>query len=108
MDTAPMTEIALTDNKDARRFEMKVEGHTAFIEYIIVNDEKIFLTHTEVPEALGGKGIGKAIVKKALDLVRERQYRLVPLCPFVAAYMKRNPEYNDLLDPTVSLGINVK
>ena len=50
-----------------------------------------------------GKGVGKAIVKKALDLVRERKYTLVPLCPFVAAYMKRHPEYTDLLDPTVNI-----
>ena len=105
MDTAHLTDAAeLKDNKEARRYEIKVEGHTAFIEYILVNDEKIFLTHTEVPGALEGKGVGKALVKRVLDQVREKKYRLVPLCPFVAAYMKRNPGYNDLLDPTVRLG----
>lgn len=105
METAHITDTAeLKDNTEARRFEMKVEGHTAFIDYIIVNNEKIFLTHTEVPRALEGKGVGKALVKRVLDIVREKQYKLVPLCPFVAAYMKRDPSYNDLLDPTVSLG----
>ena len=99
MDTAHLTDAAeLKDNQEARRYEMKVEGHTAFIDYILVNDEKIFLTHTEVPRALEGKGVGKALVKKVLDQVREKKYRLVPLCPFVAAYMKRNPGYNDLLE----------
>jgi hypothetical protein len=57
----------------------------------------ITLVHTEVPPALEGKGIGSALVRGVLDLVRGRGLKVVATCPFVAAYMGRHPEYNDLL-----------
>jgi predicted GNAT family acetyltransferase len=89
-------ELTITDNAEKKRFETQVEGHTALIEYIRAKDA-IYLTHTEVPKALGGKGVGSALVKGVLENLEEEALLVAPLCPFVAAYMKRHPEWKRLL-----------
>jgi uncharacterized protein len=91
------TEYKLTDNTEAKQFEMKVDGNTARIEYILMGN-KIFFTHTEVPAPLEGKGVGSMIVKLALENIESRNLKLVPLCPFTAAYIKRHPEWERVLD----------
>lgn len=96
-------ELSITDNPERKRFEAVVDNQTAFIEYIKTPD-KIFLTHTEVPQELSGKGIGKALVKEVLEEVKRLELELVPLCPFVALYIKRNPEWKAL----VMRGINIE
>ena len=92
----------LTDNPDRKQFELAVEGHTARIEYMIMAD-KIFLTHTEVPAELEGKGIGSIIVKLALEEVERRGLKLIPLCPFVGKYITRHPEWKRILADDVNL-----
>jgi predicted GNAT family acetyltransferase len=54
---------------------------------------------TEVPEALEGQGIGSALARGALDDVRAQGLQVIPLCPFVAAFIRRHPEYLDLVSP---------
>ena len=90
-------DLNLVKNEDKKRFEMVVENHTAFVEYILTNDNVMFLTHTEVPKSLEGKGVGGSIVKKALDYIKENNHTLAPLCPFVASYVRKHPEYKALL-----------
>ncbi len=68
----------------------------AKIEYV-KQPGKIYLTHTEVPESLEGKGIGSALVRQVLEDIREKGLILVPLCPFVAAYISQHPEYQILV-----------
>ena len=84
-------------NDDKKRFELEVDGHTAFIEFIIDKDNIMYLTHTEVPNALGGKGVGKNIVEQTLNYMKDNNYKLAPLCPFVAAFLKRNPDWQSIL-----------
>lgn len=84
-------------NYDKKRFELHTEGSFAFIDYILNNENVMFLTHTEVPKELGGKGIGKILVQHSLEYLKENNYKLAPLCPFVAAYVKKNPEWGFLL-----------
>ena len=84
-------------NYDKKRFELHTEGSVAFIDYILNNENIMFLTHTEVPKELGGKGIGKILVQKSLEFLEENNYKLAPLCPFVAAYLKKNPDWGFLL-----------
>jgi len=55
------------------------------------------MTHAEVPSALRGAGVGSALVAGALQLVRARGDKVVPLCPFVARYMQQHPQTGDLL-----------
>ena len=92
-----MSDHELILNEVKKRFEMEVDGHIAFIEYILTNDNVMFLTHTEVPKSLGGKGIGSSIVQKTLNYIKEHDYTLAPLCPFVAKYLVKNPEWQSIL-----------
>ena len=94
---------ALIDQSAKRRFELDIPSVTPYIEYILVKD-KIYLTHTEVPKVHEGKGLGSYIVKKTLDYIREHNLTLIPLCPFVAMYIKRHPEYRDLVLKNINIG----
>lgn len=95
MDNAIPT---LVDNTERKRYEVQVEGQTAFVEYIKAKNA-VYLTHTEVPPVLEGKGIGTALVGAVLQQLKDEQAKLAPLCPFVAAYLKRHPEWKTLLAP---------
>lgn len=86
----------LIDNEEKKQYEFHIDGDLARIEYMKAQG-KIFLTHTEVPAKFEGKGIGSALIKQALDDIRQKELTLVPLCPFVAAYINRHPEYNTLI-----------
>ncbi|MDR3499316.1 MAG: GNAT family N-acetyltransferase [Parvibaculum sp.] len=84
------------DNPEKKRFELTVEGITAYAEYVR-KPGVITFTHTIVPEALGGKGVGSRLAKGALDAVRAEGLKVVPQCPFIAAYIKKHPEYQPLV-----------
>jgi len=89
-------EYKITENTDANRFEMPVDGYVPYIEYSIKAD-KIYLTHTIVPKELGGRGIGSALVKQVLAIIQNRQLKVVPVCSFVEAYIDKHPEWEVLL-----------
>ena len=89
-----MTEVV--NNAAHHRFELEVEGHLAATYYKIA-DGVITFIHTEVPEELGGKGVGSKLVKGALDQVRSKGLKVIAQCPFVKAYIEKHPEYADLL-----------
>lgn len=92
-----MTEIeTLIDNTEENRLELPLNGQPAFIEYILGKD-RITLTHTEVPEEVEGQGVGGRLVKAALLNARERHLKVVPMCRFVAEYIRRHDEYRDLV-----------
>jgi uncharacterized protein len=84
------------DDSARQRFELEVDGALAFVDYQR-DGRKLLLTHAEVPPALRGGGVGSALVKGTLALVRARGEKVVPLCSFVAHYMERHPEVQDLL-----------
>jgi len=92
-----MSDGQFTLNENKHRFELEVDGHIAFIEYILNKDNIMFLTHTEVPPVLEGKGVGSRIVLKALEYIKNQNYTLAPLCPFVAKYLRIHPEWQTLL-----------
>jgi predicted GNAT family acetyltransferase len=84
------------DNPEKHRFELEVEGHTAVTVYQRTPGVITFI-HTEVPDALAGKGVGSALAKGALDLVRKSGDKVVAKCPFIRAYIEKHPEFQDLL-----------
>ena len=92
-----MTATDLIQNSEAKRFELHVEGKIVFIEYIIDKENVMYLTHTEVPQSLSGKGIGSSIVKKVLHFIKDNNYTLAPLCPFVAKYITKHTEWKTIL-----------
>jgi predicted GNAT family acetyltransferase len=88
--------MEVVDNPARHRFELEVDGETAFAAYRFEGNDIVFY-HTVVPDALSGRGIGSRLVRGALEQVRARGLKVVPLCPFVRAYIEKHPEEQDLL-----------
>ena len=86
----------IVDNVARSRYEYVVEEKTAFIDYRR-NNGVITLSYVKVPPELEGRGIGARMVLAALDDIRARGEKVIPQCGFVAAVMRRHPEYQDLL-----------
>jgi uncharacterized protein len=78
------------------RFEIEDQGQVAFLEYNLTGNV-LQLLHTEVPQGLQGKGIASELAKSALDWAREHDKRVDVICEFVGSYLKRHPEYADLV-----------
>ena len=93
------------DKGSKKRFELGENPDVPFVEYILNTQNTIFLTHTEVPVGLEGNGIGGILVGKVLDQIKESGKLMAPLCPFVAAYLKKHPEKAEgILAPGYSIG----
>ncbi|MBO0933667.1 GNAT family N-acetyltransferase [Fibrella aquatilis] len=90
MGTSEQT-VAL--NQDKHRFELRTDGKLSMVVFERVDDHTLALTHTEVHPDLEGQGIGSNLVKQVLDYVDAHSLKIVPLCPFVATYLKRHPDY---------------
>lgn len=84
------------DNPAEHRFELKAGGHVALAYYRLAPGVITF-THTEVPSALSGQGIGSKLARGALEQVRARGLKVVPKCPFIAAFIAKNAEFADLV-----------
>ena len=88
--------LDVTDNDADGHYEVRVDGHLAVIEYERLADRITFI-HTSVPPELEGHGIAGRLARVALDDARTRHLAVIPRCPYVAAYIKRHPEYLDLV-----------
>lgn len=90
-------EYNIVHNEEESRFETEVEGLISVVDYRRRNNLFI-VTHTGVPSQLEGRGIAGAITKALLDYIRENGFKVRPLCPYTKAYIKRHPEYNDIVE----------
>jgi uncharacterized protein len=86
----------VTDNRERSRYELTVEGHTAFAAYRIDGDVITF-THTVVPPELEGRGVASRLILYSLTDVQTRGLGVIAKCPFVAAYIRKHPEWAELL-----------
>ncbi len=96
-----MTDKQASVRHDAaqQRYELLVEGQSlGFAAYSEQGDRMVF-THTEVDPSLSGQGLGSVLAKGALDDARRRGKRVVPQCEFIARYIERHEEWQDLVDP---------
>jgi predicted GNAT family acetyltransferase len=97
----PMTDVAdgvrIADNPAAHRYEVLRHGVVVGISQYALADDVITFLHTEVDLAAEGQGLGSRLAAGALDDVRRRGLRVIAKCPFIAAYLKRHPDYADLL-----------
>ena len=84
------------DNPAHHRYELTVDGVTAYVAYSRAPGT-ITLIHTIVPEALAGRGIGSRLAKFVLDDARHNGEKVIVQCPFIAAFLKKHSEYNDLI-----------
>ena len=93
-----MPTVTVTHEPQAHRYVAHVEGRQAgFAEYQLT-DELVVFTHTEVADECEGMGVASALARSALDDVRETgTHRVLPLCPFIKAWIGKHPDYRDLV-----------
>jgi len=84
------------DNAEEQRFELKIQGQTAFV-YYEIKPGLITLTHTDVPLVMSGQGVASRLIKGSLEQVRARGLKVKAECPFVAGYLGKHQEFADLL-----------
>ena len=90
-------DIRVVDNPEELRYELRVgDARAGFLAYRR-EPGVLVLVHTDVDPAFEGRGLGARLVAGVLADLRSRGLRLVPLCPFVAAYLRRHPEQRDLV-----------
>ena len=91
-----MKDYQMTDNTEAARYELHDGDMIAKIDYVKTRNGRVYLTHTEVFPGWEGKGIGSQIVEKVLTDIQSQGLKVVPSCPFVAAYIRQHPEWECL------------
>ena len=93
-----MLEIKQINRETKGEFVATLNGQKAgLMTYSWAGDEKIIIDHTQVQPAFNGKGVGKELVYKAVEFAREKNLKILPLCPFAAAMFKKNEEIRDVL-----------
>jgi predicted GNAT family acetyltransferase len=90
-------EYVVRDNADELRYEILLDGDVLGEIRYWTQPDAVVLVHTEVASAVEGKGVGTRLVAGALEDIRARGLGVVPLCPFVSAYIRRHPEESDLV-----------
>ena len=91
-------DITVAHRPDERRYELLVgDVHAGELVYRSRGDDVVAFLHTEVDPNVQRRGLGSALVAGALDDARARGLRVVPICPFVDAYIRRHPDYTDLV-----------
>lgn len=83
-------------NSQGHCFELMLEGHRCVLDYTLHNNV-MTVTHTGVPSELGGRGLAAEITKFALNHARAQGWKVIPQCSYVAAYVKKHPEYASLV-----------
>jgi predicted GNAT family acetyltransferase len=91
-----LDDVTVTHNEEAQRFELLVDGHLALSTYRRFPG-RIVLVHTEVPQPLEGHGLAAKLARFALDFARVSHLRVVPLCPYISNFIRKHPEYQDLV-----------
>lgn len=88
--------VEIRHDEDGRRFHAVIDGHSAYLSYRRTAG-RLVLDHTWVPAELERRGIGGKLVRTALDYARAKRLRVVPACPFAAAWIRVHPDYQELL-----------
>ena len=98
--------VEVANNTEKRQFQVELDGETAFAEYRLV-DHGIILPHTVVPEAFEGRGVGSALAKAALGYARDHALKVIPTCPFIAGYIRKHPEWHDIVHDTYKAQLGI-
>jgi predicted GNAT family acetyltransferase len=97
MDPLP---LVVVDRPELERYEIVVGDQVSVLQYRR-RDSQVILAHTEVPESLRNRGLASLLAKRAFDDARRSGTRIIITCPFVTAWLRRHPEYQDLVDARV-------
>lgn len=87
--------MEVVHNQAENRFEIQLDGQLAKLDYM-ENGDSIVMTHVGVPIEFRGHGIAAIITKAGLDYAKSKSLRVIPMCSYVAAYLRRNPQYIEL------------
>lgn len=85
------------DNREQQRFEVHVDRTLAGFAAYRLGDDTVTFTHTEIGDEHEGQGLGSQLASTALDSARDAGLAVIPECSFIAGYLKRHPEYGDLV-----------
>jgi predicted GNAT family acetyltransferase len=95
-----VSDVRVSDHPALERYEVSVDGRRAGLAAYQLEDGLLTFTHTEVDDAYEGQGLGGRLARFALDDARVRGLRVQPLCPFIRGWIKRHPDYADLVVQT--------
>lgn len=98
MTLRPTDDPEVLDNTEAQRYEIRTGPELIGFALYHRNQERITFTHVEIDPAFEGRGLGGRLVRAALDDAKTRELTVVPLCPFVAGWIRRHPDYMDMVD----------
>ncbi|MFW8636041.1 GNAT family N-acetyltransferase [Cribrihabitans pelagius] len=90
-------DIRRAEGESKGRYVLRLDGHEAVMTYSRLGTASIIIDHTEVPEALKGRGAGRALVQRGVEDARAEGRKIVPLCPFAKAQIARHPDWQDVL-----------
>jgi uncharacterized protein len=90
-------EVQVVDSPTTSRYEVLLEGAVVGFCSYRLSDGVVLLPHAEVDPSIGGRGIGTQLARGTLDDLRRQGLKVVPLCPFIVDFIRKNHEYSDLL-----------
>ena len=97
MSESPELQIERRDGPTGGAYHTELDGSTAEMTFSRASPRLIIIDHTDVPDALRGRGVGNQLVARAVSDGREQGFKIIPLCPFAAAQFRKNPDYGDVL-----------
>lgn len=94
-----MAEMTVRDNPEQQQFEITVDGAFAGVADYRIDDGKVLLPHVEVLPQFRGGGVASELMRQAMDAIREEgRGMVVPLCPYAVSWIRRHPDYQDMVD----------
>ena len=90
-------EMLIEHDKEKQVFFAEVENKRAILEYNKLEEKTLDYYHTFVPEELRGRKIASGIVKEGMEYAEKNGYKVIPTCPFVKAFIKRNPQFENII-----------
>lgn len=97
MAASPTGDPDVVDASDSHRYEIRDNGDLAGYAAYKVQGQTMVFIHTEIDERFEGRGLGSRLATAALDDARLKGFTVVPLCPFIARFVDRHPQYADLV-----------
>lgn len=97
MAETEIPEIEREEGASKGRYIVRLDGHEAEMTYSRAGERTLIIDHTGVPDALRGRGIGKALVRRGVEDARREGRVIIPLCPYAKGQIARHPEWQDVL-----------
>ena len=103
-----MNEPVISNHPEMHRYEAGVDGNlAAYSEYNLIGEDAIMFTHTEVLPAYEGQGIGSKLARHVLEEARNQGKHVIPVCQFIAGYLRKHREYVDLVRPDIQRAFKI-